>query len=345
MPRASESPGEKQLVKLLLCGEAKIGKSWYAGLPAMQGFNVLYLDGDVATQTIQHKDFPAEAKPNIFMLDCGDKLVNGLLEHRFADMFRDFTTKPKFLWDDTKGQIITSQSDVSESEVWEIRAARMDHTMVLVIDSWTSLVQSVVQWAARAEGVDLQNTNSPQMRPVYQACSNKLTQFLVMIQRLGCHVICIAHPDEYQKMSKPEGVKAKDMKEADMKIEWTRLVPKSSSKPHSMTMGKYFTDVAWMGANSMGERLLDFRVSDERIIGGHFSERKKITEYTFAALVRQIGGIVPESPAPVDHWLTMYPRGEYQVGQRAATAPVLGGGESAPVKKGFGALAALGKKS
>src|SRR3546814_9796778 len=67
-----------------------------------------------------------------------------------------------------------------------------------------------------------------------------------IIQKMPCHVIVIGHPDEYQKKKMPDRSTQRSVSEADMEIEWTRMIPKSSSKPHGLTLGKFFTDCGWM---------------------------------------------------------------------------------------------------
>ena len=346
MDRANQDDQSSQLslAKLLLIGDGKIGKTWFAALAALHGFNVLYLDGDVGAQTILHKDFPMKAREHIYLLNLGDRLVNGLMEHYFRDNFISFTTKPRFVWDDTRNLEVSRTLDVSESEVWEIYPGRLDANWILVLDSWTALTNSCKLWAARKAGVDLGNTDTPAMRPVYQGAGNVLTLFLSMIQKgLRCHIIVIAHPDEYAKYERPTGIKVSAQREQDNKLLWTKLVPLSSSKPHSMTMAKYFTDVAWMEATAAGHRMIDYRLTDEKICGGHFNERKSPDEYSFANLVRQIGGTVPETHAPIDNVIKIHERGTFEID--SSPGKVLGsegeGGTSAapaPIKKGFAAL-------
>ena len=71
------------------------------------------------------------------------------------------------------------------------------------------------------------------------------------------------------------------------------MVPKSTSKPHGLTMAKYFTDVAWMEASRMGERLLNFKLRHTHVSGGHFDDSKPMADYSFEALVKKIGGSIP----------------------------------------------------
>ena len=344
MPRASEAPPERQYCKLLLIGDGKGGKTHFAG-EAAEHFNVLYLDGDVAAPTIQQ--LSQKAKENLYLLPVGDR-TQPMLTHDFIDFMVKFTTESKLIWDDTNAKVGKRSDDLSQSEVWTILPAALSHEWVLIIDSWTSLVQSCMLWAARAHGVDLSDTNASQMRNVYSSAGMKLTQILTVIQRIHCHVIVIAHPDEYVKQRRPEGKRVDQIKESDMIVEWTKIIPKSCSKPHSMTMAKFFTDVAWMTSNPSGtERQLDFRLDPGKISGGHWNEKKSTKDYSFANLVKQIGGAVPSAHPPIDSVIQISPKGSYEpvtpgskvLGDKSSDAPK---SEAEAPKKGLAAL--IGKK-
>lgn len=346
MPRASEAPTQRQLVKLLLIGDGKGGKTFFAALAAEENLNVLFLDGDVASPTIMQKDFPAALREHIYILPVGDR-SSPILSPDFIQFMVKFTTESKIIWDDTNALTASRRDDLSESEVWEILPAAMDENWVLVIDSWTSLVQSCMLWASREHGVDLSDTNAAQMRNVYSSAGMKLTQILVIIQRVKCHVIVLGHPDEYVKQRRPEGKRVDQIAEKDMIVEWTKIIPKSSSKPHSMTMAKFFTDVAWMTSNPSGtERQLDFRLDPGKISGGHFSEKKSIKDYSFGNLIRQIGGATPATRAPIEPVITIHPAGTYEgagpskvlQGDKDSPKPAGNDAPAAPAKKGLAAL-------
>src|SRR3546814_8267721 len=91
-------------------------------------------------------------------------------------------------------------------------------------------------------------------REIYAGVGNRLTNMASIIQKMPCHVIVIAHPDEYQKKKMPDRSTQRSVSEADMEIEWTRMIPKSSSKPHGLTLGKFFTDCGWMDVTRGGRR-------------------------------------------------------------------------------------------
>jgi hypothetical protein len=337
MPRMDQAPNRDRLVKLLLIGP-KIGKTHYSGMAAEEGLNVLYLDGDVGSATLSR--LPPEVQKHIYLLAMGDTNLQGMRDTRFADSIREFSSLVKFRWNDTLGKI-ASRND-TEGEVWEIRPGAMDDTCLLVMDSWTSYVESLMLKCAREISVDIQTANTMQMRPVYQMAGLRATAMLQLLRAAQCHVIVIAHADEYQHKVAPEGKRVSEVKEGDLEIAWTKMIPKSTSRPHGMQLEKYFTDVAWIEVSPAGnERRLNFKMSPDRVGGGHFDGVKSVTEYSFSNLIKQLGGTVPGKGnwPSTDSWLTIT-----QVADQVdAPAKVLDGTVSAPIK-GFAGIG-IGKKA
>jgi hypothetical protein len=336
MDNASIAP-EKNLIKLLLIGDGKVGKSYFAGSAAAAGFHVLYIDGDVATPTLMQLD--AKAKKNIFLLGCHDTILGGARDHRFINLMTEFTSTITFKWNDTQGRL-AKPSDKTD-EIWQIFPAKMDQNCILILDSWTSLVESIMLKAAIANSVNLQDATTNEMRPVYQSSANIATALLQVIRALPCHCIVIGHPDEYQHKVSPDGRKVGDVKEKGLVIEWTKMIAKSTSRPQALQMPKYFTDVAWMETSPTGTRKLDFRVKASRVSGGHFSGFEDTDKYSFANLIKEIGGKVPDGSQPFDHWLKIL------TPEEAAATPenkVLEGGNAGKVV-GIAGIAGLGKKA
>lgn len=308
MPTMDEPDESASLGKLLLVADGKVGKTHYAGMAAAAGFNVLYFDGDVGGPTLRR--LPIEARRRIYRLDVADSLGGGIKDSKFLNTMQEFSSNIVFRWNDTKQRIATRADDGVDT-VWEIRPAQLDHTCVFVLDSWTGLSESMMTAAGIANNVDVANASTSEMRPVYQSAGLKSMQMLQIIRSLRCHVIVLSHPDEFTHTTRREGAILGKVKEADQTIDWTKMIPKSTSKPNSMQMGKYFTDIAWMQTNATGsERQLNFRLDNGRVSGGHFSDIKSVDEYSFANLVRQIGGSVPgDAGAPADSWLKILPAG------------------------------------
>lgn len=349
MPRMDEESKELQLAKLLLCGEGKCGKTDFAAMAAALGFNVLYLDGDVAAQTI--KSLPIEARQRIYLMKCGDRFdEDGGVEPTFAHFFKTWITKPTVVWNDSKQRLYSVQEDGQKNETdtfWLLRPARVDHTVVMVIE-WSSLVHSAMQWAANEAGIDLGEIgpgltdDRKEMRGLYQAAGEKLTQYLIAIQRAPCHVICITHPREFVKLIPPAGKTIGATREKDMQIAWTKMVPISSSNNHALSLSKYFTDVAWMTVGMTGKREIDFRIDNNRIGGGHFNQKFEVanrdagdapgSKFTFGTLVEKLGGTLPKDMPGVDHWLTI--QTGYEQAPSKAAAVILKKPAAAPAGNG-----------
>lgn len=326
MPRMDAPNPNDQLIKLLLIGDGKSGKSGYAGEAAKAGFNVLFCDGDVATQTLALLD--DDTKSRIYVLPFGDIIKPGIneigREPRFQQLLMDMATSESFVWNDTQGRYFVRSDSTKEGwsdEVWKIRLAMLNHNWVWVIDSWTAFVESMQLDVQMQLKIDPLEAKLSDMREVYRVTENRANAMLAMIRAAGCHVIVLAHPDEYQKTKNPEGARAGAISEKDKIIEWTKRIPKSTSRPHALKMSKYFTDVAWTEVMNSGKRRINFRMSDDRISGGHFDGIEDTDKYSFGNLVLKVGGKLPGPNAPIEPGLQIFPNGTYATGKPAALKP------------------------
>lgn len=309
MPRGNKLQDKISLMKLLLVGEGKGGKTHYAGMAAAAGFHTLYFDGDVAEATL--RDLPEQALRNLYVLDVGDRSFGGSLDCRFSQLFASILSRPRVVWNDSKGELfnLLKPQGTESDEIWDLYPAKMDENCLLVIDSWTSLSQSTMQWAAMELNVDLSEPIRGKMRDVYQMAGEKLTQFAAILRSAPCHVIVIAHPNEYTKMKPPSGRRVSDVKEKDMEIDFTKLLPKSSSNNHALSMAKYFTDIGWMTVDAMGKRIIDFTTRESHMSGSHFDSKMDVNkEGAFKELL--LGGAsVSPNPDAIANFLTIYEGG------------------------------------
>lgn len=350
MPRMGDETNEEQYAKLLLIGDGKCGKTHLAAKAAEAGFNVLYFDGDVGRQTIKSMGVSHDGKPpalskdalnRIYLMAVGDSIDAGQRTPRMWEIWKEFYSTTIFRWNDTRGELSSRAKDKPGDVIWDIKPARMNGDTLLVLDSWTSLTESISLAAGIANSVDISEAVAKEMRPVYQAAGLKATEALRIIRSLKCHVIVIAHPDEFSHTVKPDGRKVGDIKETELVVDWTKLIPRSVSKPHGMQLPKYFTDVGWLGINASGtERLLDYRLKEDRVSGGHFNERKNPdTEYSFVNLVKRVGGNSKPNGDPSE-WITtrIIPEKEVATQEQALDGSkqttVVGGGLAGFLKAG-----------
>jgi hypothetical protein len=309
MPVFGEAQDAVVTTSLLLLGDTKAGKTYWMMQAAEAGFNVLYIDGDVAAPTLAQLS-PA-AKQRIFYLPVHDYTNdNGDYINNFAEFFVAFTTTGKFLWNDSLCRQFNLKDYKPEEGhvVWEIRPSQLGPDTVVIIDSWTTLTQSLITWKADDLGVDLMEIEKFG-REMYTGAGHKATQFLKLLRALPCHLGVIGHPREYVKRSAPKGSKGL-VPEKDMKVDWIQMVPVSTSNPHALTLGANFSAIGWIDVSPTGNRTIDFKPSDSRVIGGPINTNKPVAEFAYKDFILACGGHVPTG-ASADSWLTRYGPGEY----------------------------------
>lgn len=331
MPQGHKMPTTQTIAKLLAIGDGKVGKTHYAAEAAKAGFRVLYLDGDVGAQTIGFMVAKGELTPEeasrIYLLDIGDTIAGGMRDTKFVEFMNEFTSLAKLRWNDTH-QRIAKRNDAN-CEIWEIQPALMGPNDLIVLDSWTGYAESVMLWCGRANGVDIANASTHEMRPVYQGGGLKTTELLQIIRSSPTNWIVLSHPDEFTHTTKPEGTKAGSINEKNLTVDWTKMIPKSTSKPQGLQMPKYFTDVAWLELSPAGnERRLNFKPKNDRVGGGHFSDSKSTKDYSFVNLVKAIGGKDPDPNATMP-WLKIITVEEQQT---EADSKVLDGTKATPIQ-------------
>jgi hypothetical protein len=341
MPRLSDDSAPPPIFHVLLIGDPKTGKTDWSAKAAEAGFNVLYLNGDVALPTLSK--LKPEAKERLYYID-----VHGDMIQIVADLLTG-----KYLWNDTQTKRYNSVKDaktedgMAADEIWEFRPTLLDHNWVMVIDSWTTLSYSAMEAKAGEMGVDLGDIEKVE-RSIYSGVGNRLTQILNIIEKMPCHVIVIGHPKQMEKTKAPEGKTQKEIREIDRTVEWTKMIPQSSSNPHGLSMGKFFTDIGWMEINAGNKRKLNFKSLHDRVSGGHFDAiGDPREEHSFVSLVKSIGGVIPDGTQGQGDALIIHPPGTYtpttpgaKVPLQAPESPKMAVTPQAAAPKGLGALLA-----
>src|SRR3546814_10444392 len=134
MPRADNLSSSTQLIKGLVMGFEKSGKSDWAARAAMAGFNVLYLDGDVAAATIAQ--LPVEARKRIFYLDFADNFAGGKEDTRMINLMFEFFTRSE-----EHTSELQSLMRISYAVLWLKKKKNKKHTeqpsCLNIAKSWT----------------------------------------------------------------------------------------------------------------------------------------------------------------------------------------------------------------
>jgi len=308
MPRLDSVNAPRVILKELIIGDTKTGKTHWAMQAAEAGFNVLYLDGDVGLPTLQ-KLSPA-AKGRLYYMGVHDDMIQTV-----SDLITG-----KFLWNDSKSKRFSALKDGTDpetgaalDEIWEFKATLFDRKWVIVIDSWTTLSYSAMLAKASDMGVDLGDIEKVE-RSIYSGVGNRLTSILDVIFKAPFHVIVIAHARQMEKTRAPDGEKktVKEIREIDRVVEWTKMIPQSSSNPHGLSMGKFFTDIGWMQYNAGNKRKLNFKPVHDRVSGGHLNaDGDPDNEHSFANLVKFLGGTIPDGTQGTGEGLTIHPAGTF----------------------------------
>lgn len=315
MPRLDNTPPERILRRVLELGFSKTGKTRWIGEATAAGFNLIYLDGDDAVTTL--RELPKEQQSRVFHFDLGDSLEIP----RFAFLLDRMIFESPFLWNATKHRSLQDadydENGVVADEVWEVRLARLTPNDILVVDSWTAYCQSVNKKYTEKLGINwsaIEGAEKGKRRSYYDAAGHEATEILLALKSVTSHLAVICHVDEYQKKHAPPGRAIKDIKEDEYIIDWTRLIPKSISRPHGMNMAKEFTDVARFKVSTGGKRIVDGRPSFDEDGGANFKEPSaESTINTFASLVANSGGFIPGKDSPkTTPAIVEFPPGTYK---------------------------------
>lgn len=357
MPRGNNMGTNAPLMHAMILGDEKAGKTTWLLQAAESGFNVLLLDGDVGAQRIN--DLSDAAKSRVFYMDVSDQLV-GLHNPRMIRTVADFMASSVFLWNDTKQQQYSRTDSHDEEtgacldEVWEIRPASLDGDWVLGIDSWTTLAYSAMLDKALESGVDLADIEKVE-RNLYSGSGNRLTNIAIVQQKARCHTVVIGHPTQYEKRMSQSGKKVKEaMKENDQIVEWTKMIPKSSSNPHGYSLGKFFSDIGWIESNQYGKRTIDFSKTSTRTSGGNLNTKgDPQIDHRFEDVIRAIGGKVPDGTQGTGKGFTIHEPGTYipavkkslTLGGKSKTSDPTPQASASPTQvKGIGGLGGLLKR-
>lgn len=212
------------LLRVLEYGPAKSKKTWWAANAATAGFNVILLDGDDGWHILTN--LPKEAQVRVQVVDLTDKTK----EPVFAMALTMLLKEGKLIWDE-KNKVSAKMNPKNATVILD--TSTLTQNDVLVIDSWTALVWSLVLRYAKENAVDL--TDPEKADRDFYGWGNAMTKWMLnQLKSLPCHVIVIGHSTVYEKYSKD-----------GKKLEMQRRQPVSTSGPNAMQMASKFSDILY----------------------------------------------------------------------------------------------------
>lgn len=236
MPLGDTVPPNSTAKRILVYGKAKTKKTWWALRAAEFGYNVLFLNGENNIEVMQQ--LPLAARRRIIMLNVYDRIDRPV----FIDMFIKFAADYLIRWDDDENRMVTMGTKAHpEHNHVLLNLAKCTRNDVIIVDTWTSLVVSMVFQYYLDNGIDVTKA-AKQDRDAY-GYQDRIGDWLMkQFMSFPCHIIVVGHETVVDLTKKQLNEKGAVV---DLPIgeQHTQLI--SSSRTHSKKIAKNFTDVLW----------------------------------------------------------------------------------------------------
>lgn len=227
MPTLNQHLEESKALRLFIYGPPKSYKTYWTLQAAEAGYRVLYFDMDRGAD-IARLLSPA-ARERIYVIDCADTVSAPLACHFMSFLLRKnecyFNEKTKAL------SLFPHAGSIG------INLNILGADTIILFDSYTTLVGSIVREYARANNIDLSDAKKSSWEG-YRWCGALATWMLDQLKTIPCTTVTIGHDTVYDKYkahptdSNKQGI-----------LEWSKTQPLSSSNPHAMGITAKFTDV------------------------------------------------------------------------------------------------------
>lgn len=215
------------LLRLLNYGPAKVKKTWWIGKAAEAGFNILLLDGDNGWHIL--KQIAPEARKRIQVVNLMDELNRVI----FAPAVVTLLKKGTLTWDEKERK---STPFNAPATAINIDLNTLTPNDILVVDSWTALVTSLMWQFALENHIDLSEADKNEWD--FYGWGGRLALWCVSrLMALPCHVVVIAHATIYEKRDKSQ-----------KKIISQKRQIISTSGPNAMQIPSKFSDLFYFYA-------------------------------------------------------------------------------------------------
>ena len=239
MASLDEALENTDLARLMLYGPPGSRKTWWAGMAAELGFNVILADIDHGHKIL--RQLSPEARKRIFHIDMRAP-DDGYANCGSAALAYAMNGAVTFYDEETRRYVPKNKIDVDRTYV-QLDLSRMSNCDVLVVDSWTAMVQQLGLLSAVI--IDPTKLNKFEWDD-YAKMRLVLDHFLAGAKKSNGHIMVIGHTDTYAKRKKDAAEKAKP----EDAIEQIRTQPYSVTRAHAETMANNFSDVLYFEISS-----------------------------------------------------------------------------------------------
>lgn len=280
-----QNPNETLLLRELFYGPPKTRKTWLAGTAAEAGFNTILLDADHGYHILT-KQLSEKARKRLQLFECRDSLKSATASKFVAR----FLKQGKIWFNEKTRSIVMTPQNLTDDCV-ELNQTHLTPNTVLILDSYTAIVNSIKFSYAIEKDIDLTDPEKESWDGY--AWSGMLASYILeRITKLPCHVIVVGHSTQYEKYSTDRNGK--------QKLEWSRRILKSTSGPHAMTITDKFSDILYFYNVSASMTKIETRADKDadggsRIIPPNVYEWDKLS---FAKICELAGIPLPPDDLP-----------------------------------------------
>ena len=237
-----------KLARILIYGQDKTCKTWWALKSAEAGFNTILLNADDGDQIVRM--IAPEAQKKIHLVNIVNTLTRAVAAEFVAQFLKD---NSKFIWNEQKQDVCARLP--AENTGYIVNKSLLTANDVVVFDSHSAIVASTMFRYSLEKNIDLTDA-AKQEWDGFNFQKMFLDFMLLKMHGLPCHVILIGHETVHEKRS------------ADGKTVLSRTVqPLSSSNPHGSTIGKNFHDVLYFQRKTADKFIIDAGGSQTRMGG------------------------------------------------------------------------------
>ena len=240
MPPAQQYVNGEQnrYMKTLIYGPPRSLKTTWALEAACAGFNVTILQGDPeGCAVLNNVDrFKPSTLSRINVLDVGNTLEKTVMS---KTVDRILTKDPIAYYNEERKVMTNNLFLLKDSKtIWVWNRNLLNENDVIVLDSYSAYCDTIMRDYAAANEIKLEEAEKQEWDG-WGWTSRKASWMLSAWLQLPCHSILIAHETLWEK--KRQAVNSKGKKETI--VEFSRLVPRSTSGPHALKVGEQFPDI------------------------------------------------------------------------------------------------------